>query len=63
MWLQCHKNGRWLKDKAVAVMLGSVDLGDELGIYCKGGGSAAEQWHDLVLKKLLWNVYLSVFSR
>lgn len=43
-------------------MLGSVDLGAERGIYCKGGRSSAEQWHDLVLKKLLWNLCLSVCS-
>lgn len=41
MW---RRNGRWLKDKAEAsIMLGFVNLGDELGFCCKGGGSSAEQ--------------------
>lgn len=32
------------------IMLGSVDLGDELGFYCKGGRSSGKQQHYLVLK-------------
>lgn len=34
----------------------------ELGFYWKAAGSSADQWHDPVLKKPPWNLYLRVLS-